>query len=126
MNDDLNRDELLEEEFVNPGQQWAQRLGVFGGIAVLLFSLVFVLTMLAAGPEKPDYEPMYDTAYYMQHPEALQAELEQEVFPHVEGIQSCEVSDGKLVIGIRTKYFIDTRAVIIDLFDRELFIFEQR
>ena len=126
MSDDLNRDELPEEEYVNPGQQWAQRLGVMGGIAVLLFSLVFVLTMLSAGPEKLDYEPAYDTAYYMQHPDALQTELEREVFPHVDGVQFCEISDGKLVVGIRTKYFIDTRAVIIDLFDRELFVFEQR
>ena len=126
MNDELNRDELLEEEkYVNPGQQWAQRLGVFGGIAVLLFSLVFVLTMLAAGPEKLDYIPQYDTAYYTQHMDVLQAELEREVLPHLEGVEFTEIVDGKLVIGIRTKHYIDSRAVIIDLFDRELFVFEQ-
>ena len=126
MNDEFSRDELLEEEtYVNPGQQWAQRLGVMGGIAVLLFSLVFVLTMLAAGPEKLDYIPQYDTAYYTQHMDVLQAELEREVLPHLEGVEFTEIVDGKLVIGIRTKHYIDSRAVIIDLFDRELFIFEQ-
>ena len=126
MNDALNRDEFPEEEYVNPGQQWAQRLGVFGGIAVLLFSLVFVLTMLAAGPEKLDYTPEHDAAYYAQNIDALQAELEQAVFPYVEGIEPCEPADNKLVIGIRSSKFIETRAVIIDLFDRELFLFEQR
>lgn len=125
MNDELNREEVQDAEYVNPGQQWAQRLGVVGGIAVLLFSLTFVLTMLAAGPDKLDYEPVYDTVYYEQHLDVLQSELEREVFPYVEGVQSCAVSDGKLIIGIRTKYFIDTRAVIIDLFDRELFVFEE-
>jgi len=117
--------EQPQQEYVNPGQQWAQRLGVVGGMVVLLFSLVFVLTMLTAGPDKLDYVPLHDTAYYQQHPDALQTELEREVFPHVEGVQSCEVTDGKLVVGIRTKYFIETRAVIIDLFDRELFEFKE-
>lgn len=112
-------------EYVNPGQQWAQRLGVIGGIVVLLFSLVFVLTMLTAGPEKLDYEPAHDTAYYEQNLDVLQNELEEHVFPHVEGVQFCEEADGKLVIGIREKYYLDTRAVIIDLFDRELFVFER-
>ena len=112
-------------EYVNPGQQWAQRLGVMGGIAVLLFSLVFVLTMLAAGPEKLDYIPQYDTAYYTQHMDVLKDELEREVLPHLEGVEFTEIVDGKLVVAIRTKHYIDSRAVIIDLFDRELFIFEQ-
>lgn len=123
MDREFDREEF-QEEYVNPGQQWAQRLGVIGGIVVLLFSLTFVLTMLTAGPEKLDYTPAHDTAYYLQNLDELQAELEREVFPHVEGVQFCEEADGKLVVGIREKYYLDTRAVIIDLFDRELFIFE--
>lgn len=114
-----------EQEPVTPGQQWAQRLGVVGGIVVLLFSLTFVLTMLTAGPEMPDYAPAWDTAYYEQHPEDLQAELEQSVFPYVEGVQSCVQEDGKLVITISSRHYIPTRAVIINLFDRNLFVFEQ-
>lgn len=121
-----NEPEYAEEEYVNPGQQWAQRLGVVGGMVVLLFSLVFVLTMLTAGPEKLDYMPAHDTVYYAQNLDALQTELEEHVFPYVEGVQFCEEADGKLVIGIREKYFLDTRAVIIDLFDRELFVFERK
>lgn len=123
MDREFDREEY-QEEYVNPGQQWAQRLGVIGGIVVLLFSLTFVLTMLTAGPEKLDYTPAHDTAYYLQNLDELQVELEQEVFPHVEGVRFCEEADGKLVVGIREKYYLDTRAVIIDLFDRELFIFE--
>jgi len=123
MDREFDREEY-QEEYVNPGQQWAQRLGVIGGIVVLLFSLTFVLTMLTAGPEKLDYTPAHDTAYYLQNLDELQAELEQEVFPHVEGVRFCEEADGKLVVGIREKYYLDTRAVIIDLFDRELFVFE--
>ena len=122
----MDEQERVEREYVNPGQQWAQRLGVVGGIAVLLFSIAFVLTMLTAGPKKLDYTPEHDTAYYMQNLDELQAELEQEVFPHVEGVGDCEIVDDKLVVGIRTKYFIETRAVIIDLFDRALFVFEER
>ena len=119
-------EQIEQREYETPGQQWAQRLGVIGGIVVLLFSLTFVLTMLSAGPEKLDYTPAHNTAYYAQNLDELQAELEQEVFPHVEGIESCEEVDDKLVIGIRESKYIETRAVIIDLFDRELFLFEQR
>ena len=123
----MERDESieLEEEVISPGQQWAQRLGLFGGIAVLLFSLVFVLTMLSAGPEKLDYTPAHDTAYYAAHLDELQAELTEQVLPHVEGVEFTKISGDKLVIGIRTNDYIETRAVIIDLFDRDLFIFEE-
>ena len=122
----MEQNEQKQQEYETAGQQWAQRLGVFGGILVLLFSLLFVLTMVTAGPEKPDYDPVHDTAYYAEHMDELQDELEREIFPHVEGIVSCEAVDDKLVIGIQQSKFIETRAVIIDLFDRELFLFEQR
>lgn len=122
---DENREQLPEKE-LNPGRQWAQRLGVGGGIVVLLFSLVFVLTMLTAGPQQLDYTPAQSDAYYAQHLDELQAELTAYVFPEVEGVQDCTVADGKLVIGIRSKYYIQTRAQIIDRFDRDLFVFEER
>ena len=122
----MEANEQEQWEYETPGQQWAKRLGVFGGIAVLLFSLLFVLTMVLSGPEKLDYTPAYYTAYYAQNLDVLQAELEQEIFPQVEGIEFCEVVDDKLVIGIRQSHYIETRAIIIDLFDMELFVFEQR
>ena len=122
----MEQNEQKQWEYETAGQQWAQRLGVFGGILVLLFSLMFVLTMVTAGPEKLDYTPAHDTAYYVQHMDELQVELEREIFPHVEGIVSCETGDNKLVIGIQQSKYIETRAVIIGLFDRELFLFEQR
>ena len=125
MNEELNREEIQESEYMPPGEQWAKRLGLVGGIAVLLFSLVFVLTMLSAGPEKLEYVPQYDTAYYAANPDVLQDELARQVLPHVEGVESCEVRDGKLVVSIRMSCFIETRAVIIDLFDRDLFEFVQ-
>ena len=120
------QEQQSRQDFVTPGQQWAQRLGILGGIAVLLFSLTLWLTVLASGPEKLEYSPAWDTAYYAQNPQVLQAELEQSVFPYVEGVQSCEEQDGKLVITISTRHFISTRAVIINLFDRNLFVFEQK
>ncbi|MBP3654319.1 MAG: hypothetical protein J6J04_02670 [Oscillospiraceae bacterium] len=119
--------EQIPEKELNPGKEWAQRLGVFGGIAVLLFSLVFVLTMLSSGPDKIEgYAPPQTDEYYVQHLDELQSELTENVFPYVEGVQSCEEANGKLVIGIRSKYYIETRAVIIDLFDRDLFVFEEK
>ena len=122
----METDEIIHEtDYMTPGEQWAKRLGLFGGIAVLLFSLLFVVTMLAAGPEKLEYVPQHDTAYYAANLHVLQEELAQQVLPHVEGVEGCEVRDGKLVVSIRTSCFIETRAVIIDLFDRALFEFVQ-
>ena len=66
-----------------------------------------------------------DTAYYAANLDVLQDELARQVLPHVEGVESCEVRDGKLVVSIRMSCFIETRAVIIDLFDRDLFEFVQ-
>ena len=97
----------------------------FGGAGLLMIT-GYIFVSALCGALVRDYTPEHDAAYYAQNIDALQAELEQAVFPYVEGIESCEPADNKLVIGIRSSKFIETRAVIIDLFDRELFLFEQR
>ena len=119
-------EQQLPEKELDPGKQWAQRLGVGGGSVVLLFSLVFVLTMLTAGAENLDYTPAQTDAHYAEHLDVLEADLPVYVLPELEGVQDCAVQDGKLVIGIRSKHFIETRAQIIELFDRDLFVFEER
>lgn len=120
------RESSQTPEFETPGQQWAKRLGVLGGVVVLLFSLNFVLTMLTAGPEAiPGYVPAQTDAYYALYPEQLRQELEEQVFPYVSGVEYCQVEDGKLVVGIRSRDFIETRAVIVNLFDQTLFEFRE-
>ena len=48
----MDRDESLEleeQQVINPGQQWAQRLGVMGGIAVLLIGIGLIAYYMSFG-----------------------------------------------------------------------------
>lgn len=111
---------------VNPGKEWAIRLKPAGCIAVLIFSLLCVALMFTSGPDKIEgFEPAQTDAYYAQHLDELQTELETYVFPELEGVVSCEEGDDALVITLETGEFINTRAAILRYYDQSLFIFEE-
>lgn len=121
-------DELdeLDQQKQNPGLQWAQRLGVGGGIIVLVFTVLSMLMMLSSGGEPiKGYAPPQTDAYYAEHMDELEQELTQQVIPHLEGVTQMEQKDGKLVVHITHEHYIATRAAIMRYFDRDLFIFEQ-
>ncbi len=116
----------LDEQKQTPGMEWAQRLGIGGGIVVLAFTILSMLLMLRSGADPiKDYAPPQTDAYYAEHIDELEQELTQQVIPHLEGVTKMEEKDGKLVVHITHEHYIATRAAIMQYFDRDLFIFEQ-
>lgn len=114
------------EEKRDPGRELVTWLRPGGCILVLLVSVLCVAMMLTSGPKKIDgYVPPESDAYYAQHLDELQAELEANVFPELEGIVDCENSGQSLVITLEQDAFIKTRAAILQYYGRELFVFEQ-
>jgi len=115
------------EKRMDPGREWAIWLKPGGCILVLLVSVLCVVMMFRSGPEKIDgYAPPESDAYYTQHLDELQIELETNVFPELDGILDCENNGEALVITLEQDEFIKTRAAILQYYGRELFVFEQR
>lgn len=108
------------EDFV----KWLRPAGcaLFLGILVLVLIICF-----SSGRDPiPGYAPPHDTAYYAQSAETmeeLKAELEEHVFPELEGTARCGIKDGVLEIQIDEAHFAVTRAAILRYYDSSLFEF---
>ena len=112
------------------GQDFVKKIRP-AGCALFLFMLVmfFVICLKPGNSDPvPGYTPPHDSAYYMQSDETLselEAELEENVFPYLEGYVKSEVSDGVLAVTITEAKFFTVRSAVLKYYDRELFDFRK-
>ena len=64
-----------------------------------------------------------DGEYYSQNIEELATELEENVFPQLEGVLGWGKGEGKLIVSIAEEDFAASRSAILRYFDAELFEF---
>jgi hypothetical protein len=70
------------------------------------------------------YSAPQTSEYYSEHPEELESELEQNVFPALKGVGSCEATkDGKLRITLEGSDYAVARSAILHYYDSSLFEF---
>ena len=106
------------------GQWLWKNLKPFGCILCLGLMVLMLIICFTAGRDPVEgYEAPQSTEYYGEHLSELEAELEANVLPHLEGIVSCELSEGKVVITIEEHTFAATRAAVLRYFDSQLFEF---
>ncbi|MCF0138374.1 MAG: hypothetical protein HUJ66_08435 [Oscillospiraceae bacterium] len=72
------------------------------------------------------YEAPHDSEYYAGRPEELKAELEDNLFPLLDGVIGCELEGTQLKIVFEEDCFAEAAGSIVYYYDRELFIFEKR
>lgn len=114
----------------NTGQDFVKKIGAFGIVFFLGLFAFFLYWCFTAKPVNPieGYEPPHDSGYYAQNAATLaelQAELEENVLPKLEGIVSDELENGVIVILIDEKSFFNSRGVILEYYDETLFRFER-
>ena len=113
-----------EKKPMQSGQWLWKNLKPFGCILCLGIMVLTVWICLTAGRDPiPGYEAPKDSQYYSQNIEELALELEENVFPHLEGVVSCTPDGEKLVIVIDEADFAASRSAILQYFDAELFEF---
>ena len=117
--------EHREEKKPQQSGQWLwKNLKPFGCILCLVLMAAMVAICLTAGSDPiPGYEPPYASSYYAENTDALEAELEANVLPHLEGIVSCESAEDKIVLTIDEAFFAKSRSAVIQYFDVDLFEF---
>ena len=118
-----------EKDGASTGTDFVKKITPLGCAAfAVLFLAALVACFFAARPPISGYKPPHDAAYYAQSGETLtelKQELEANVFPKVNGVESCEVSDGKLTVTIAEDTFAATRGKILYYYDKSLFDFEK-
>ncbi|MBE7016972.1 MAG: hypothetical protein E7420_02265 [Ruminococcaceae bacterium] len=113
-----------EKKPVQSGQWLWKNLKPFGCILCLVIMVLTVIICLTAGKDPiPDYEPPRDSDYYAENIEELAAELEENVFPHLEGVVGWESAGERLVITLEEDNFAADRSALLQYFDTELFEF---
>lgn len=117
--------ERSEEKKPERSGQWLwKNLKPFGCILCLVIMVLTIGICLTAGKDPiPGYEAPADSSYYAEHLDALEAELEANVLPHLDGIVSCETADNRLVITIAEANFAASRGAVLRYFDDGLFEF---
>ena len=110
-----------KKEKLSGGEWLMSRFGKVGCIFLLLMAVVGVLICFTAGTDPiKGYQAPLSTEEYAAEPELLKAELEENVFPHLEGVLDCEVRDGGVAIPLAEDTFVVTRAALLRYFDESL------
>lgn len=110
-----------EKEKLSNGQWLWKTLKPAGCIFVLLLAVVALVLCFTAGSDPiKGYAPPESGEYYAVHLDELKTELEENVFPNLEGVTGCEVSGGKVAVSIEYDSFSVTRSALLHYFDSEL------
>ena len=112
---------------MSAGQAFAKKIGPIGGAFFLLLFVLFLVYCFTAGTNPiPGYESPHDSSYYSQNNTTLaelKTELETNVFPKLEGIKDCQISNGKLAVTIDSVSYAKSRSAILKYYDESLFEF---
>lgn len=110
------------EEFV----KWLRPGGC--ALLIIIFVLVLIVCFSSGNDPLPGYESPHDTAYYAQNDASLTElgeELEENVFPQLEGEETWFIENGRVVVVFEDGQFAVSRAAILRYFDDGLFDFRK-
>ena len=117
-------DHAPEQKPQQSGQWLWKNLKPFGCVLCLVLMVAMIAICLSAGRDPiPGYEPPQDSEYYAANPGELEAELEANVLPHLEGIVDCEAGEDRVCITIDEAVFAKSRSAVIQYYDVDLFEF---
>ncbi len=111
------------------GEEFAKWLKPGGCILlIVIFVLVLIICFSSGSDPIPGYESPHDAAYYSQDDATLTElgqELEQNVFPKLEGEESWQVENGVVVVTLEDEQFAVSRSAILRYFDEGLLEFRK-
>ena len=115
---------------MSAGQDFAKKIGPLGGAFFLLLFALFLIYCFTAKPNPlAGYTPPQLSSYYAQNETTLselKTELETNVFPKLEGEESCTVKNGKLIIVTDGENLQSCRSALTRYYDESLFEFADR
>lgn len=108
------------------GEEFVKKIRPAGCVMFIVLAILVAVVCLTAGRDPiRGYEPPQSDEYYARHLDELQAELEANVFPQLEGVLGSRVEDNVLVVELDTNYFAVTRSALLRYYGQELFRLER-
>lgn len=108
------------------GMQFARAVKPAGCILLLLILLGVLYLCFTSGTDPiPGYEAPQGTAYYSEHLDELQTELQENIFPQLDGEEDSRVEGGKLTVILENDFYAVSRSAILRYYDESLFNFQR-
>ena len=121
-----NQSPLAPEPPMTAGQSFVKAIRPLGCVMFLALAVLVVAVCLSSGRKPiPGYEPPLTTEQYAADLYALEAELEENVFPALDYEMSAEVTADSVTVTVENENFVAGRAAILRYFDESLFVFER-
>lgn len=124
------QEQIQEQEKVlkeSAGQDFVNKIKPIGMTFFLFLFIVFIVGSFLTGVEPvKGYETPNSSEYYAQSEETLaelHTELEENLFPHIEGVAGSYISDGKVIVTVEEQEFIKVRAALLRYYEESLFEF---
>lgn len=119
---DENNEVKLEKEKLDDRQWLWKTLKPAGCIFVLVLAAIAIVMCFTNGRDPiPGYEPAESMEYYEKNPEAFLAELKENVLPHLDGVESAAVKNGRVCLELSYDDFVISRSALLQYFDESLF-----
>lgn len=107
------------------GQQFVKMLKPAGCVLFLALFAAFLVMCFSAKAPVEGYVVPHDSEYYALHLDELKSELEDNLFPKLEGIEDCHVTGDKLTIIIDSDNYEQSSKAIIHYYGDKLFSIEK-
>ena len=110
------------------GQQFVKSIRPLGAALFILVAILVTAICLTSGRDPiPGYKAPQSTEYYAENPEALAAELRENVFPALpEYKMTAEVTeDGSVLVTVDSEHYVKARAALLQYFDVSLITFQK-
>ncbi len=117
---------LTPEAPMTAGQSFVKAIRPLGCVLFLGLAILVAAVCLTSGRKPiPGYEPPMTTEQYAADLSALEAELEENVFPRLEYEMSAEVTGDAVTVTVEDENFVAGRAAVLRYFDESLLLFER-
>lgn len=107
------------------GQQTVKALKPLGCALVLLIMVAYFIMCFTTKAPLEDYQRKETSDYYAENMEELKVELEENMFPLIEGTEACELDGSVLTVYLEPEHFDDSKKIITHYYSDELFNFEK-
>lgn len=121
------QEEVKRTDGRDTGKIFVSKIGMVGCVMFLIMLVGFLLVCFLSGSKSPieGYEPPYESEYYIENPEELALEINENIMPQFESIIECYYEDGKVVIITEEAEYFAVRSALLDYFNEELFDFRK-
>lgn len=125
----MDKEEQKEEKIDgrDTGKLFVSRLGMVGCAMFIIMLAGYLLVCFSAGSKSPidGYEPPASSEYYMENPNELANEINENIMPQLEGIAECYCEDDKVVVVAENAEYFTVRSALLDYYREELFDFRK-